>query len=264
MGSIKVQTKKKKGKEYRYFYYRISRRSRKKDGGDGKGQTIDKRIGDSLTGKYLEFWLWDGLPAVDFIEAMISYEMKQRAWILPGIKWEIDWQFKKGKAIAGKLKFRSSPNIDRECPTNVDARSKYPRSLRRWLQFCIDRIFDKNNSVSEIIEAIAYSLAKYKEQKKLLAQEESKYQQWRKDPDREWWDGNTRWRYHPNYGDKTLENIEICRHNIDYWMDSYQSKVSDLMEICPPGERKRFEAAVIRQTEKLSDSPNYIDRYLTK
>jgi hypothetical protein len=256
MGSIKVQTKKKKGKEYRYFYYRISRRSRKKDGGDGKGQTIDKLIGDSLTGKYLDFWLWDGLNVVDYLEAMISHEMKQTAWILPGIKWEIDWQFKKGKAIAGKLKFRSTPGS-----TNVDARSKYPRSLRRWLQYCINSIFDKNNSVTKSIEAIAYSLAKYEHQKKLLAQEESKYQQWKKDPHREWWEGNTRWRYHPNYGDNTLGNMEICRHNIDYWMESYQEKISELVETSPPRERKRFEAAIIHQTEKLASSPNFLDRY---
>lgn len=261
MGSIKVQTKEKNGKKYQYAYYRISRRHRIKDGGDGQTVTIDKLIGNSTTGQYLEFWLWDGLNPVDYIEAMVSHEMKRLVFSLRGIRWQIDWQFKKGKAIAGKLKFRGTPNLDLECPINADARGKIPRLWRRLIQYDIDNVLRKQTAITKKIEAIAYRLAKYQEWKKLLIQEKAKYQEWKKDPNREWWEGNTHYTYHPNYGDRTMENIEICQHNADYRLESYQTEITKLIAMAPPKQREGFKAAIIRQSEKLAASPNYIDRY---
>ena len=177
MGSIKVQVKTKSGKEYQYFYYRISRRSRIKDGGDGKPVTIDKLIGDSaILGQYLTYWLWDGLPAIDYIEAVISYEMKRYPSIYRGIRWHIDWKFKKGKVITGKLKFRGTPNLDPECPLNVDARGKLPRFQRRWLQYGINLILEKQTIIAKKIESIAYHLAKYQQHQKSLIQEKANCQ----------------------------------------------------------------------------------------
>jgi hypothetical protein len=262
MGFIRLQTKTKNGKKYQYVYYRITRRSRKKDGGDGQPKTIDRLIGhDTIFGNYLHYWLWEGIPAADYAEAFVSFEMKKYPSLYRGIRWQIDWQFKKGKAIAGKLKFRGTPNLDPECPINVDARSKWPRMRRRFLQAYINRIFEKSTAITKEIEAIAYHLAKYEQHQQLLIQEKARYQEWQKDPDREWWEGNTHYTYHPDYGDQTLENIEICQHNIDYWWESYQTEIAKLLDMAPPKQREGFKAAIIRQAEKLSKSPNYIDRY---
>lgn len=257
MGSIKVQVKTKSGKEYQYFYYRISRRSRIKDGGDGKPVTVDKLIGDEIViGQYLPFWLWDGLAAVDYAEAMVNFRIKNSP-IASYLRWEIEWKFKKGFPTAGKLKFRSTSHNGK----TIDARSAYPKSLRQWLQSGINLIIEKQSLIAGEIEAIAYDLARYESEKQDLIQLEAKYKEWKQNPNREWMEGDTLWRYHANYGDQISDRIEAVKANIDYFLESYYSQIATLLEYAPPSCRERFKATIIRQAEKLATSPNYIDRY---
>lgn len=255
MGSIKVETKKKNGKEYQYFHYRITRRSRIRDGGDGQPKTIDKLIGDRLTGQYLAFWLWDGLPAVDYIEAMVGYELKPRnnydKYYLSRIRWQIDWQFKKGKAIAAKLKFRSV-TVD---GIKIDARGITCKFVKRCLQWQIDRVLETENncSITRKIKSAAFYLALYESEKTRLAEYEKQHSQWQKD--------FRKGKADRDDGDRLMERMEESRYYVDEKWKDYQAKITELLDMAPPKQKERFKAAIIRQAEKLAASPNYIDRY---
>jgi hypothetical protein len=261
MAFIRLKQERKKGKIYPYYYFCIRRRSGKKDGGDGKVKSPDKLIGGRLNGQYLAFWLWDGgMSTVDYIEAMIAFQIKERKNILPGLIWQIDWKFKKGKAIAGKLKFRSSPTVDPECPS-IDARSSYPRIVRKRLQSEINSTIEAQDKIATYIEGMAANLARHKYFKEAKAKSEANYKEWRADPHRRWEDMDGLWEYAKDYPDQCLETIEICEKYADMAISIYQESIKNLIEYAPPSERERFKAAIIRQTEKLASSPNFLDRY---
>jgi hypothetical protein len=255
MGSIKVETKKKNGKEYRYFHYRITRRSRLRDGGDGQPKTIDKLIGDRLTGQYLAFWLWDGLPAVDYIEAMVGYELKPRnnydKYYLSRIRWQIDWQFKKGKAIAAKLKFRSV-TVD---GFKIDARDSYFKHVKYSLKWMIDSVLERKNncSITREVKRAAFYLALYESKKNRLAGYEKQHSQWQKD--------FRKGKADRDDGDRLMERMEESRYEVNEKWEEYQSIITKLLDMAPPKQRERFKATIIRQAEKLAASPNYIANY---
>jgi hypothetical protein len=262
MGFIRIQTKTKKGKEYRYYYYCERRRSHVKEGGTGKVRSIDKLIGGYLTGKYLEFWLWDGLSATDYLEALIAYVVKN--WNLADqIEWSIAWKRnKKGKAIAGKLTIRAKYQNGKPL---IDARSRYVKQVKIHLMDCIESILEfDQNAIAEEIERLAADLATYQSDKEHLEKNEAKYQDWLANPKKEWEKDGKQWVWADNAGDILQTKIEIFRNSMDRYLADYQKGIERLPRRSPPSEQERFKADIIRQTEKLAASPNFLDRYYAK
>jgi hypothetical protein len=257
MGFIRIQTKTKKGKTYHYFYYSERRRSHVKEGGDGKVRSIDRLIGNYANGKYLAFHLWDGLSLVDYAKAMIAYELKQYR-LDAHIEWDVIWKLRKGKPTAGKLKFRAKSK-------SIDARNSVVRKIRERLQSAIDwMIKHELNYFANGLEAIAYHLASYNKSKAGLAKTEEKQREWEQDPKKEWSEGGETYKWADLAGDIIQSNMETYRYLVDHHITQHQNDTASLLEACPPGERERFKSAVIRQTEKLAASPNFLDRYETK
>jgi len=239
-----------------YFYYCERRRSSKKDGGSGRVVSIDKMIGDdAINGRYLAFWLWDGLSAVDYCEALIAYQFSQFKWGLDGLSWMIEWKFRKGRPISGKLRLRSRPG------SGADGRAKFPKFFREWQQGGINWVIQKQETVASSIEKLGFNLARYEAARAKLKRVEDNYQEWRKNPKREWWEGNTHWHYADDYGDSCLESIDILKENIDYWLSEYQENLDFLSEQAPRSEREKFRAAIVRRCEKLAADPHFLDRY---
>lgn len=261
MGFIRVQTKEKKGKEYRYYYYSERRRSHVKEGGNGKVRSIDKLIGTWLDGKYLEFWLWDGLSVTDYLEALIAYEIK--GYLADRITWSVTWKRdKKGKAIAGKLTIRAKYENGRPL---IDARSQYVKQSKIRLMDYVESILEyEQNAIAEEIERLAAYLAGYQTDKERLKKAEAKYQDWLANPKKEWEEGGTTWVWADNAEDVLQTKIEIFRDGMDKNLADYQEGIPRLVRRSPPGERERFKAAIIRQTEKLAASPNFLDRHDSK
>lgn len=258
MTFIRERVKTKKGKKYHYFYYCIRRRSRIKDGGDGKILCPDRLIGDHpINGKYLAFHLWDGLSAVDYAEALITFQLKGYSDLCRYLKWWIEWKFRKGKPTAGKLKFRA---IEVNGIT-TDARASYPRNLRIYLQCWLDALIKFQDAMNDDIEAIAARLARYERLIKLKEATQANYREWKADPYREWEEDGQHWKYHKDYGDQCLDNIEKCQHYADVNIQAYQDGIADLLNDCPPGERERFKAAIVRRFEKLAADPTFLDRH---
>jgi hypothetical protein len=262
MGFIRVQTKVKNGKEYQYYYYSERRRSKVKDGGDGNVRSIDKLIGrDPIYGRYLSFWFWDGLSPVDYIEAFITWRLKESRKCLPGLRWWIDWKIRKGKVVSGKLRFRVK-NTGNEI--RYDARCGHVKDTRVWLQSFIDWILEEEELQSVMdnrIQEAAYNLACYEKYKKSLAESEEKHKQWRENPDRRWERDGMVYGYSEDFEDIVLEWIEMYRNLIDSEIRYYQGAIEGLMNRCPPSEKERFKRAITQQTERLAASPNFIDRY---
>jgi hypothetical protein len=256
MAFIRLKQERKGGKIYSYYYFCIRRRSGKKDGGNGEIKCPDKLIGKKLTGKYLEFWIWDGLSPTDYLEAMVSHEMNRRGdfwgdYYLSRIRWWIDWKFKKGKAIAGKLKFRAVELNG----FKIDARKFYPKLIRENLQWQIDYVLriGRENPIGSKIDSAAFYLFMYEREKNTLAGYEKQYSQWQKE--------FRKGKADRDDGDRLMELMEEYRYKADEEWQEYQAKITKLLDMAPPLERERFKAAIIRQTEKLAASPNFLDRY---
>jgi hypothetical protein len=263
MGFIRIQTKTKKGKEYRYYYYCERRRSHVKEGGTGKVRSIDKLIGNSLTGKYLEFWLWDGLSVTDYLESLIAYEIK-RFGFADRIEWSITWKRdKKGKAIAGKLTIRAKYEQGFLCLRPlIDARSHRVRWLKNWVMDYVETILEFSQSkIAEEIESLAVYLARYQRDKEWLKQAEAKYQDWLANPEKVWEKGGKQMVWADNAGEILELQIEVFGTDLDRSFANYQEGIPRLVRLAPPSERERFKATIIRQIEKLAASPNFLDRY---
>lgn len=257
MGFIRVQTKTKNGKKYQYFYYSERRRSKVKDGGDGKVRSIDRLLGNYINGQYLSFHLWDGLNVVDFAEAMIVFELKNYR-LDDYIQWEVTWKFRKGKPTAGKLKFRAKSKA-------IDARTSSIRKLRKRLQSQITWILENTmDSLANGIEDVAYHLASYTKAKDGLTKAEERYREWKRDPSKKWTEGGEGYEWHPMAGDLIQSNIESSRLFVDYHLSGRESIFAELLTYCPPGERERFKAAIIRKSETLAADPTFLDRHLCK
>lgn len=262
MGFLRLLTKVKNGKAYNYFYFCERRRSRIRDGGNGKIRAIDKLLTSPWKGltsdrsachfTYLDFWLWDGLNLQDYTEALCQWELRERYGIEDLITFNIEWAVKKQKVTAGKIKFRSVPG------SGFDARSRIVKGwevkrVRFELQKWIDSLIKAKNEnvIDKSIRDIAYYLATFQKYNKEKIKEEEHYLNWQKKtdarPDRS----------HAHY----LVSIETKQYLSDHGLKTYQKKMALIERYAPPKERERFKADVIRQTEKLAADPTFLDRY---
>jgi hypothetical protein len=260
MAFIRLKQERKGGKIYPYYYFCIRRRSGKRDGGDGKVKSPDKLIGRYLLGRYLAFWLWDGLPVKDYIEAFIDYRLK--SWRIGNyIQWAIAWKEKKSKVISAKLSIRAKYENGKPL---IDARSSDARKVKQYLQEDIEEILHLSNVVAEKIKETAYHLACYQYYKKALEKSEAEYSDWLSNPDKEFWIDGRPHVWADDAGDAIQNQIEILKSLLDSDLRWHQSGLEALITYPPPSEKKRFKAAIIHQTEKLASSPNFIDRYKTE
>lgn len=251
-----IRKKEVKGNEY--YYYCERRRSRVKDGGNGKVISIEKLLGSNIIYDYhyLPFWLWDGLPLQDFIDAYSRYHIKNCGYE-KAIAFEVTWQLKKGKPVKGKITFRAVPS------SGVDARGKVPRSLREFLQTVIDSAIKYQDYTATDIDRCAYYLALSENSKQRLIEAEERYRIWKRDPDRRWVEDGVRYCYREDYGDDCLWAIEILRDRASEGLEGYLSLVESLVNTAPATERERFKAHIIQRAEKLAARPNFIDWYET-
>lgn len=246
-----IREKKVKGQTYLYFCQR--KRSRIKDGGTGRVISVERLLGKSIFRmEYLPYWLWAGLSVEEFAESYARFRLKKYEYDKK-INFSIQWKMKRGKPIKGKIIFRSIPGSE------GDARKKYPRYLRRAIQDVINQAIALQDSRQNEIERTAYFLAKGEESKRRLKNEESDYRLWAKNPHREWIEDGVTCYYSSDYGDNSLEIIELYRKNSDSWFRMYQEMLDAIVNSSPPSEQETFKKQIIQQVEKLATRENYID-----
>jgi hypothetical protein len=251
MGFIREKTV--KGNQY--IYYCEKRRSRIKDGGNGKVVTIEKVLGKSVFEMpYLPYWLWDGLSVQEFIDSYANFRIKKFGY-QKKIKFEIEWKLKKGKPVKGKIIFRAIPG------TGVDARKAWPRYIRRAIQEIIDDAIAYQDYKTSDMDKAAYYLAMSEDSKRKLEKMETKYREWKKNPYRHWEENGIKYRYSETYGDDCLETIECYRDYASRFLDNYLSLIDRLVKTAPLSEQKSFKATIIQRCEKLAARPNFIDWY---
>lgn len=251
MGFIREKTV--KGNQY--IYYCEKRRSRVKDGGNGKVITIEKVLGKSIfLMPYLPYWLWNGLSVQDFIAAYANFRLKEFDYDKK-IKFDIEWKLKKDKPVKGKIIFRAIPG------TGGDARKRWPRCLRRAIQNMIDDAITYQDYKLSDMDKAAYYLAESEDLKRKLEKAEADYREWRKNPSRYWEKNGIEYQYSETYGDDCLKMIELYRDYASRFLDYYLSVTDKLVKTAPLSEQKSFRATIIQRCEKLAARPNFIDWY---
>jgi hypothetical protein len=249
MGFIRKKTV--KGNEY--FYYCEKRRSRLKDGGNGKVITIEKVLGKYLFyPDYLSYWLWDGLTVEDYCYALMSYMEKDVIYKVsgkPAFKTTITWQKKRGKIIAGKVSLRPISYPDH---APADARCKLARKARVDRQEALDRAIAAAPIIEKEIAHIAQWLKHWEDFKIYLAQSENDLKSYRKDPFKEWEKDGITYGYEKDAEVHFTNSVENYRGLVDLASGQYFEALERLLDLCPKGQRDNFKAQVIQRAERLS------------
>ena len=255
MGFIRKKTV--KGNQY--FYYYEKRRSRLKDGGNGKVIMVEKLLGKYLLSPdYLSYWLWDGLTIEDYCYALMNYMEKDVFYKVsgkPAFKTTIIWQKKRGKIIAGKVSLRPISYPDHD---PADARCKLAREARIARKEAID-----NAIAALIIEKEIARMAqwlKYWEDSKVnLAKSEENLKNYRKDPFKEWEEDGKTWVYRKDAEVRLTDIVESYRGSIDLGSSQYFQVLDDLLKLCPQNQKSDFKAQIVQRAERLSKNQKMLE-----
>ncbi|MBD0345475.1 MAG: hypothetical protein ICV63_11770, partial [Coleofasciculus sp. Co-bin14] len=238
MAALKI----KKVRRHEYYYWRKSRRSNKRFGGDGRVRSLDYLIGTTPVGRWLAFYFWSGEAELrEYVQAVVKH-------LCPGewsklVEVSIDWQERK---VRIKSKFRGL-----DCFWFGDCRSRYWQKQRKALQSWVDRIIEQSTQINDLIQNAAYLLGEHYRCSKVVEQLRQKAREARLCPD--------------NFVLNAEDILDECAHanhcRSDQAMDYYLQRIELLEQFAPRSKRSQFRHQIISQIERLAKDRAWLEAY---